>query len=143
MTYHARGQTGKPIFNYLKYHARCQTGKTVFNRHELSCARSNRKNRLQLSCIRLQNKLFFLSFFCRSAVVISLRDAGICDARIKRSHTRREENLFLASLSSPTRNFHVRSRFLMIRFHPKRHTLKYGLFCSLVMHEQVGLFRSE
>ena len=36
-----------------------------------------------------------------------------------------------ASLSSPTRNFHARSRSFMIRFQPKRHTLKYGLFCSL------------
>ena len=40
---------------------------------------------------RLQNSLFFLSFFCRSVVVISMRDAGMCDARIKGSPTRREE----------------------------------------------------
>ena len=49
-----------------------------------------------------------------------MRDAGVCDARIKGSHmhTRRE---FLASLSSPTHNFHARSRSFMIRFQPKRH----------------------
>ena len=131
------------IISYRELSCAWSNGKTYFQLSEVSCARSNRKNCFELSCIRLQNKLFFLSFFCRSVLVISMRDAGICDARIKGSHTRREENMFLASLSSPTRNFHVRSRSFMIRFHPKRHTLKYGLFCSLVMHEQVGLFRSE
>ena len=81
-----------------------------------------------LVCGRLQNSLFFLSFFCCSVLEISMRDAGMCDARIKGSHTKRE---FLASLSSPSHNFHARSRSFMIRFQPKRHTLKYGLFCSL------------
>ena len=36
-----------------------------------------------------------------------MRDAGMSDAQIKGSHTRRD---FLASLSSPTRNFHARFR---------------------------------
>ena len=30
---------------------------------------------------------FFLSFFCCSGLEISMRDAGMCDARIKGSHT--------------------------------------------------------
>ena len=38
---------------------------------------------------RLQNSLFFLSFFCCFVLEISMRDAGMCDARIKGSHTRR------------------------------------------------------
>ena len=70
---------------------------------------------------RLQNGLFFLSFFCCFVLEISMRDAGMCDAQIKRSHT------------SSTRNFHARSKSFMIRFQPKRHTLKYGLFCSLML----------
>ena len=67
-----------------------------------------------------------VSFFSRFSVVLSLRveisvrDAGMCDARIKKSHTRREENrVFLASLSIPTHNFHARSRSFMIQFQPK------------------------
>ena len=64
----------------------------------------------------LQNSLFFLSFFCCSVREISMRDAEMCNARIKGSHTRR---VFLASLSSPTHNFHARCRSLIIRFHPK------------------------
>ena len=59
---------------------------------------------LILTAVRLKNS-FFLSFFC-SVLEISMRDLGMCDARIKGSHT--------ASLFSPTRNFHVRSRFFMI-----------------------------
>ena len=37
------------------------------------------KLRLQNS----QNSLFFLSFFCRSVLEISMRDEGMCDARVK------------------------------------------------------------
>ena len=51
---------------------------------------------------------FFSRFSCRSVLEISMRYAGMCDARI-----------------------HARSGSFMIRFQPKRHTLKYGLFCSL------------
>ena len=65
----------------------------------------------------------FLSFFCRSVLEISMHDAGMCDAQVNGSHSRRDP--------SPTRSFHTRSRSFMIRFHPKRHTLKYRLFCSL------------
>ena len=78
---------------------------------------------------RLQNNLFFLSFSSCSVLEISMRDARMCDVRREATqvdHTRRE-----ASISSPTHNFHARSRFFMIRFQPKRHTLKYELFCSL------------
>ena len=43
------------------------------------------KLRLQNS----QNSLFFLSFFCRSVLEISMRDAGMCDARVKGRHKAR------------------------------------------------------
>ena len=32
-----------------------------------------------------------------------------------------------------TCNFHACSRSFMIQFQPKRHMLKYGLFCTLMM----------
>ena len=37
--------------------------------------------------LRLQNTLFFLSFFFLSVLVILMRDAGMCAARIKGSHS--------------------------------------------------------
>lgn len=72
--------------------------------------------------IRLQKSLVFLSSFCRSVSEISMRDAGI-----------EPQN----SLSSPTRNFHARSRSYVVRFQPERRTLKYGLFCSLTYNRLI------
>ena len=58
-----------------------------------------------------------------------MRDAGMCGGESRKAIGKPH----IASLSSSTRNFHARSRSLMIRFQPKRHTLKYGLFCSLLI----------
>ena len=76
---------------------------------------------------RLQNSLFFLSFFCCSVLEISMREVGMCDARIKGSHTRREGPCFWRLSPVPLVIFTL----VMIRFQPRGHTLKYGLFCSL------------
>ena len=41
--------------------------------------------------MKLQNSLFSVSLFCCSVLEKSVRDAGMCNARIKGSQTTREE----------------------------------------------------
>ena len=77
-----------------------------------------------------------VTFFSRFSVVLSLRYWCVTQEFVmheSREATQGEK--FLASLSSPTHDFHARSGSFMIQFQPKRHTLKYRLFCSLQSHE--------
>ena len=65
-----------------------------------------------------------VSFFSRFSVVLSLWYWCVMQECVTHESREATKGEFLASLSSPTRNFHARSRSLMIRFQPKKEQVK-------------------
>ena len=83
----------------------------------------------QICCLsRLQNSLFFLSFFCRAVLEISMRDGGMCDSQVEPDERFSPIPLVIFTIVPDPLYYDS-------TFRPSRHKLK-KLFCNLLSHEQ-------